>query len=50
MKNLDNYEKVFSDYVVGNLAMKHLLETEGYVETGKQEEWNEVIMTKTLNR
>ena len=50
VKNLENYEKVVSDYVVGNLAMKHLLETEGYVETGKQEEWNEVIMTKTLNR
>ena len=26
--------------------MKYLLETEGYTETGKQEAWNEVIMTK----
>ncbi|MBG9980415.1 GNAT family N-acetyltransferase [Facklamia lactis] len=46
----EEYEKIVSDYVVGNVAMKHLLETEGYIETGKQEDWNEVIMTKQLER
>ncbi|MCR8968431.1 GNAT family N-acetyltransferase [Facklamia sp. 7083-14-GEN3] len=47
---LEGYEKIVSDYAVGNLAMKHLLETEGYVETGKQDDWNEVVMTKKLVR
>lgn len=46
VRSLDGYEKIISDYVVGNDAMSHLLKTEGYIETGKQEEWNEVIMTK----
>lgn len=43
------YDKIVADYVMENEEMKHLLETEGYVVTGKQEEWNEVIMTKLLS-
>lgn len=46
----EEYEKIVSDYVVGNEAMKYLLETEGYTQTGKQEEWNERIMTKELKK
>ncbi|MBG9983246.1 GNAT family N-acetyltransferase [Aerococcaceae bacterium DSM 111020] len=48
VSSLEEYEKIVSDYVEGNLAMKHLLKTEGYVEAGKQEEWNEIIMIKEL--
>ena len=48
--SLEGYEKIVSDYVMNNVAMKHLLESEGYIEIGKQEEWNEIIMTKRLER
>lgn len=47
---IEEYDKIVSDYVVGNEAMRHLLETEGYTETGKHEEWNEVIMTKIIKK
>ncbi|MGO4942839.1 hypothetical protein ACTQ5R_09400 [Ruoffia tabacinasalis] len=30
---LEGFEKIISDYVVANDAMKHMLETEVYVET-----------------
>ena len=47
---LKEYEKIVSDYVVGNDTMKKLLESQGYIETGRQEQWNEIIMTKLLTR
>lgn len=50
VRSLEGYEKIVSDYVMNNVAMKHLLESEGYIETGKQEEWNEIIMAKRLER
>lgn len=50
IRELGVYDKIIADYVVGNEAMKTVLEKNGYVETGKQEEWNEIIMTKHLNK
>lgn len=50
IRELGVYDKIIADYVVGNEAMKTVLEKNGYVETGKQEEWNEIIMTKYLNK
>lgn len=49
VSSLESYDKVVADYVIGNNAMKNLLQSQGYVETGKQEEWNEIIMTKLLS-
>lgn len=50
VRELNKYDKIVADYVNGNEPMKALLEKEGYVESGQQEEWNEIIMTKELKK
>lgn len=44
------FDKIKADYVIGNDAIKYLLESEGYLEIGEQEEWNEIIMAKNIGK